>query len=342
MAVTLQQIAERAGVSRGTVDRALNNRGRIRSEVAEEIKKIAKEMGYRPNWAGRALAMAKRSFRIGAILQEVETPFIQEMLRGIESAKAEIEHMGGVVYIKKIKGSDAKETIRAMEELRKKEVFAIALNPTKDERLKKMINRYVEDYRIPIVTMNSDMEGTSRLCYIGQNGWRCGATAAGLMKEIITGTGKIAVISGYEANPSVKSREQGFKDEMGVICPELEVLETRYALNDLALSETITREMLEQYQDLKGIFVAAHAEGGVCNVLEKEYPNRDIKVIAIDTLGDERTRVLNSKINFVIEQDAFLQGNEPVMTLFRLLFDGEEPACEYQYTDIIIRTKYNS
>ena len=46
MAVTLQQIAEAAGVSRGTVDRALNNRGRIRPEVEEKIKKIAQEMGY--------------------------------------------------------------------------------------------------------------------------------------------------------------------------------------------------------------------------------------------------------------------------------------------------------
>ena len=40
MAVTLQQIAEAAGVSRGTVDRALNNRGRIRPEVEERIKRI--------------------------------------------------------------------------------------------------------------------------------------------------------------------------------------------------------------------------------------------------------------------------------------------------------------
>ena len=48
MAVTLQQIAEAAGVSRGTVDRALNNRGRIRPEVEERIKRIAREMGYQP------------------------------------------------------------------------------------------------------------------------------------------------------------------------------------------------------------------------------------------------------------------------------------------------------
>ena len=46
MAVTLQQIAELAGVSRGTVDRALHNRGRVNSEVALRIRKIADELGY--------------------------------------------------------------------------------------------------------------------------------------------------------------------------------------------------------------------------------------------------------------------------------------------------------
>lgn len=341
MAVTLQQIAERAGVSRGTVDRALNNRGRIRSEVAEEIKKIAEEMGYRPNRAGRALAMAKRSFRIGAILQEVETPFIQEMLRGIESAKAEIENMGGLVFVKQIVGSDAQETIRAMEELRKKDVYAIALNPTKDDELKNVINQYVTEYQIPIVTMNSDLEETGRICYIGQDGFRCGATAAGLMKEIVRESGKIAVISGYEVNPSLKNRELGFKKEMARICPHLEVLETRYAFNDPARSEEIARQVMEEYPDLRGIFITSHAEMGVCNVLENYYPDRDVKVIANDTIGEERERVLNSKVNFVLEQDAYLQGFEPIMTLFHLLFDGEEPACEHQYTDIIIRTKYN-
>ena len=45
MGVTLNEIAKAAGVSRGTVDRALNNRGRIHPQVAERIRHIAEEMG---------------------------------------------------------------------------------------------------------------------------------------------------------------------------------------------------------------------------------------------------------------------------------------------------------
>lgn len=44
MPVTSQQVAEAAGVSRGTVYRALNNRGRINPEVADRIRRIAEDI----------------------------------------------------------------------------------------------------------------------------------------------------------------------------------------------------------------------------------------------------------------------------------------------------------
>ena len=72
MAVTAQQIAELAGVSRGTVDRALHNRGRVNPEVAARIRQIANELGYKPNLIGQALVRTKRDFKLGAILQSVD------------------------------------------------------------------------------------------------------------------------------------------------------------------------------------------------------------------------------------------------------------------------------
>ena len=48
MAVTIQKIADLAGVSRGTVDRALNGRGRVNADVAARILSIANELDYIP------------------------------------------------------------------------------------------------------------------------------------------------------------------------------------------------------------------------------------------------------------------------------------------------------
>lgn len=80
MAITLNQIAEICGVSRGTVDRALHNKGNVRPAVAERIKAVATEYGYTPNRAGLALSRASHPIRIGVIIISVQTPFMQIVL----------------------------------------------------------------------------------------------------------------------------------------------------------------------------------------------------------------------------------------------------------------------
>jgi hypothetical protein len=61
-------IAEMAKVSIGTVDRALHGRGGIKESTRQRILQIARQIGYTPNLAARALAVAKASARIGVCM----------------------------------------------------------------------------------------------------------------------------------------------------------------------------------------------------------------------------------------------------------------------------------
>ena len=84
MKVTIQKIAEAAGVSRGTVDRALNNRGRINPQVSEKILRIADEMGYVPR-SRRQTASRGKPIKIGVVTQLAGSSFMLEVNRGIQS-----------------------------------------------------------------------------------------------------------------------------------------------------------------------------------------------------------------------------------------------------------------
>lgn len=53
---TIKEIAAFAGVSRGTVDRVLNNRGGVSQKTADKIRRIMEEQNFQPNLAGMALA----------------------------------------------------------------------------------------------------------------------------------------------------------------------------------------------------------------------------------------------------------------------------------------------
>ena len=88
MAVTIKDIAQAAGVSRGTVDRVLNGRGKVRPQVAEKVRRLAREMNYLPNRAGRELAAIKRSLRIGFLLPGVDNGFFDDILRGARAGAA--------------------------------------------------------------------------------------------------------------------------------------------------------------------------------------------------------------------------------------------------------------
>jgi LacI family transcriptional regulator len=64
MAVTIKDIAERAGVSFSTVSKALRNSPLVQEKTRRKILAIAEEMGYRPNIAARRL-VSNKSWTIG-------------------------------------------------------------------------------------------------------------------------------------------------------------------------------------------------------------------------------------------------------------------------------------
>lgn len=341
MPVTLQQIAEAAGVSRGTVDRALKDRGRVRPEVAEKIKNIAKEMGYQPSLAGRALVMAKRNLKIGIIMQSAQTPFMVQVYEGMKAAKQEVESLGGTVEIFRVDGVDAGRVMEIMQEMKEQEYSGIALSPSEDTMLKKMINQFSEEYGIPIITFNSDIEDTKRICFVGQNTIQSGRTAAGLMGEITGGKGEVAVISGHISNPALNNRIRGFQSEILESFPGIQLVGTKYSYDDEWVAAKIVEELLEQYPDLKGIYVTGTAVKGVCEALVKQEKEREIKVIGNDFLDENKKWVERGAINFLIGQDSYMQGYEPVMMLFHLLFDDEKPESVYRYAEIVIKNRYN-
>ena len=64
---TMKEIAELAGVSRGTVDRVLNHRGVVSADTERKVLEIAELLAYQPNKAGMALAAQKKKLKIGSL-----------------------------------------------------------------------------------------------------------------------------------------------------------------------------------------------------------------------------------------------------------------------------------
>ena len=342
MRVTLNQIAEAAGVSRGTVDRALNNRGRINPEVAERILQIAKEMGYRRNLAGRALALSRTDLRIGVLVQAAGTPFIQSVLDGIKEARAQVREFGFEVIIKTIQNFDPDQALRDLRELSEDGCSGIALMPSEEPEFISMVNSLAER-GIPVVTFNTDLEGSKRQCFVGQDSRQSGRVAAGLMAQILPPGSSVLVISGRPDFQSHRNRTAGFTDELSSIRPDLKFLPVRYAMDDEKNAEDIAcQALLDREADTEiGIYLAAAGLEGVTLAVRNAKASGFVKLISND-LTDYNIRLIkNGEADFLIGQDPYTQGYEPVMILFRQLFENRPPRTDSLYTDITIKTKYN-
>lgn len=75
MSITITQIAKLAGVSRGTVDCIIHQRGCVAPDVEKKIRKIMEENDFHPNMLGRALAVSKTPLIIGMIMIKKGNPF---------------------------------------------------------------------------------------------------------------------------------------------------------------------------------------------------------------------------------------------------------------------------
>lgn len=105
--LTLEQIGKRAGVSRSTVSRVLNDHADVRPEVRARVEAVIAETGYQPNQAARAL-VSKRTGLIGLVmLADVDElfgdPYYSALVTGIQQGCG--EH-GLVFAIFPVHGSD--------------------------------------------------------------------------------------------------------------------------------------------------------------------------------------------------------------------------------------------
>ncbi|MFF9072526.1 LacI family DNA-binding transcriptional regulator [Streptomyces sp. NPDC014872] len=92
---TLEEVAARAGVGRGTVSRVINGSPRVSARTREAVETAVAELGYVPNRAARALA-GNRTDAIALVVPEPEArfftePYFSDIVRGVGAALADTD-----------------------------------------------------------------------------------------------------------------------------------------------------------------------------------------------------------------------------------------------------------
>ena len=336
---TIKEIAELAGVSRGTVDRVLNNRGSVNPKTEQKIRDIARAVQYRPNRAGIVLAAQKRSLKLGVVVFGLANPFFDRVLAGVQEKAEELQCYNCTVLVRQT-GASAAEQLAAIDELLAAGVSGLALSPDNSEAVRAKIDALAEQ-GVPVVTLNTDIDRSKRLAYVGSDYYQSGRIAAGLLHIACPGPTRVAILTGSSSILCHTQRVAGFRAQIAACYPEIEVVGVAENHDDDIESYNAARRLLAAAPQPDALYFAAAGVYGGCRALLASGRQEQVRVIAHDAVPTTEQMIRQGVISATICQQPEQQGRLPLELLFSYLATGERPAQELYYVDSDIRIREN-
>ncbi len=335
---TIKEIAALAGVSRGTVDRVLNHRGDVNPQTEEKILQIIRDLDYKPNKAGIVLAAQKKNLKLGVVLLGVGNPFFDDVLLGVQEKKQELAGYNCSVLIRQTEYS-LQQQLAAIDSLLAEGINGLAISPYNALSVREKINSLCEQ-GIPVVTLNTDIENSSRLAYVGSNFYRSGETAAGLMHLMTQGKVRVGIVSGSQNILCHTERIAGFTHIIEAY-PNIRIVDIVNNNDDDQVSCELTARLLADHPDINAFYFTAGGVYGGCQAIERSGRQSEMTVITNDLVPTTLAYMQKGLIAATICQQPFQQGSQPLSLLFAYLTTGEMPASENNYVDVDIRIREN-
>ena len=338
MGVTIKEIAEMAGVHRSSVDKVLHNRPGVSDAVRQRIQKIIDECNYQANPIGKALKMQERKLNIKVILLEVDA--LAYLKKGIEEELKKYDSFQVNIEYASIPYTEVKKQAVALQECMENKMDGIILSPINSSEIVRKIDECSQK-GIPVITVNTDIKGSQRLCFIGQDGFKAGRVAGRLMGEFLHGNGKAAVFTSDGDNHQsfpFGTREDGFRDVASRSFPGLKVLPSIHTQEKPQVIRRKMRELCEKEEGLSGIFITCGGVKAVGDILE-EYERKDIKLICYENYPEIIEMMEKEIVTATLDSDIIEQGRWALQILMDYFIYDRKPPRKHRYTEIKILLK---
>ncbi|MBC8611814.1 LacI family DNA-binding transcriptional regulator [Massilimaliae timonensis] len=337
MAITLEQIAKQVGVSRGTVDRALHDRPGVNKEVALRIKRVAEDLGYKPNLAGKLLSDKQYGKRlIGIIVVTENNPFYDDVVSGAKAAAEEFQEFGVSGEIRIITKYDVEEQLRVIDELVSIGASGIVMKPILSPLIDEKISE-LKQKGIRVVTINSDVQSSDRLAYVGCRQKKSGMVMAELLTMLTDGREmNVAVLTGTKRNLATTRREEGFFQFLAKEGRNIKITCIHANEDDSEISYEKTKMILTKYQNLDYLCILGAGISGSIQAIKEKKGGKVPKLLVYDLIEDVK-QALNEKIvKATVTQEPFQQGYLGVQTMARYLAFGQYPESDVIYTELAV------
>ncbi|KQX14843.1 LacI family transcriptional regulator [Streptomyces sp. Root431] len=275
---TLEEVAARAGVGRGTVSRVINGSPKVSEQAKAAVEQAVAELGYVPNRAARALA-GSRTDAVALVIPETEArlfaePYFLDIIRGVSAELADADKQLLLTLIR-----SEQERQRFEQYLAAQRVDGVLLvsvhgdDPLPDQvralGLPAVLNgRRREDERVAFVDSDNTGAGRTAVAHLAARGRRAIATITGPLDM-------------YVARCRLDGYREGLAD--AGLAPDEELV----ANGDFTEEggRRAMRELLDRRPDLDAVFAASDVMAAGARAVLRAAGRRvpeDVALVGVD------------------------------------------------------------
>lgn len=342
--VRIKDIALKAKVSTGTVDRVLHNRGRVSEKVRERVLKIINDTNYEPNLMARALGSTK-TYNIAALIPDHSyDSYWLAPKSGIEKAEQDLKQFGVTVKQFVFNPFDVESFIEQANKVTESNPDGIFLSPVFYREVLPLFETW-KSQGIPFTLFNTQIADFDPLSYIGQDSYQSGFLAA---KLIYYGQPDPCSILIAHIDEEISNAAHLMKKEQGFRNYFLQNNLNQYSIQKAELNRsnfaTFTSQLdsiIESTPDLTGIFVTTSKAHEIAKYLEQRFI-KNIKIVGYDLIPTNLHFLNKGIISFLINQNPKGQGYWGIHQLSdHLVFKKEVPKLKYLPLDIVTKENLN-
>ena len=340
--IRIKDIAAKTGVSIGTIDRVLHNRGHVSPDVRQRVLQVMEEMGYQPNMVARSLANNKKTYRIAVVLPDYQQdPYWEQPKDGAERAAEMVGHHGVSIDFHFFPLFEPKSYLHIQKNVMDTAPDGVLFAPLFQDESSWLIEETTRR-GIPKVMINTQIEGTDALSYIGQDSYQSGVLAGRLLNFGLNDGDHVMVLNLDKEVPGARhlqAKQQGFKDffqgvpgkNITIHTAVFEDFDNAASLREWAL------HFLDMHPRLNGFFITNSRAYKLIEALGENMSDR-IKVVGFDLVEPNLRHLESNRIRFLINQNAWRQGYLGIHSLVNhLVLLREIPTQQYLPLDIIVR-----
>ena len=340
--ITIMDIARRTGLSKGTVDRVLHNRGEVSKKSYAKVMEVIQELGYEPNVY--ASLLAKGGKHLVAVLIPAHEPgsFWELAASGIGKAAASVNTVGVEIVHFEYDQYDLSSFRAACAKLLQASPSGVVVAPMflgETETLTEQL----QERDIPYVFIDSKPETNGYLAYFGMPLYKSGYLCA----DQLTGgreAGHVAIVrirrDRYQQSDPTVNRRAGFLDYMLEHSPECRIDNVFIDPNDPEDIEKSLSGYFQLHPDVHHIVMFNSRVHLLVPYLES-HPDPARRVVGFDNLKANMDALRKGIVSVLIAQRPDEQVSLSIRTLADYALRNKRPLKKDHFMHMDILTRYN-